>query len=171
MSKLSLKEKKVKEIETVLNESEAVVVASYLGTDANSINALRKSLHGAGSRAEVYKNTFVRRGLDSAKIDYADDLIKGGNMFVNTTEDIVGMAKALVAFQGDSESFEIKGAFLNKKFISQQEVKNLSELPSKDELVAMALQRLKSPISGLVRTLSSPVNGLICVLNNIKDKK
>jgi large subunit ribosomal protein L10 len=171
MGNLAEKKEKVKQIERVFDDSTAVVVAAYLGVKANNIASLRKSLFTTGATAEVMKNTFVRKGLDSLSINYSDDLITGGNVFVNTNEDIVGMAKVLVGFQKENEKFEIKGAFLNKKFISTSEVQKLSELPSREVLLAMALMRMKSPISGLVRTLSSPINGLVCVLNNIKEKR
>ena len=49
---------------------------------------------------------------------------------------------------------EIKGGVLDGKVLSADEVKTLSELPSKEELYAKMLGSINSPASGIVKVVT-----------------
>ena len=63
------------------------------------------------------------------------------------------------------------GGVLERKFLSQQEVVNLSKLPSKDELIAKVVGSIRAPLAGLVNVLQGNIRGLVQVLNQIKESK
>jgi large subunit ribosomal protein L10 len=60
---------------------------------------------------------------------------------------------------------------MDDKVLSLDEVKALSNLPSKDELIVMLIQRLKSPGQGLVNVLQANARNLVYVMKAIADKK
>ena len=51
-----------------------------------------------------------------------------------------------------------------------EQVQQLANLPSKDELVAQLLSRMQSPIAGLVNVLNGPIAGLARVLQGRIDQ-
>ena len=65
----------------------------------------------------------------------------------------------------------IMGAILNGDVLTSESVKELSKLPSKDELIAKVVGQIGSPINGFVFSLSSQLSSLISVLNNIAESK
>ena len=65
----------------------------------------------------------------------------------------------------------VMGAILNGDVLTSESVKELSKLPSKDELIAKVVGQIVSPITGFVFSLSSQLSSLVSVLNNIAESK
>ena len=63
------------------------------------------------------------------------------------------------------------GILFEDKVYDQEFVKQLSKLPSRQELLTQVVVRVKSPISGFVLTLNQLVKGVVVALNEVKKKK
>ena len=61
-------------------------------------------------------------------------------------------------------NLQIKGGFLGDRILSAQEVADLAALPSKEQLIAMFLGQLQSPMTRLVFVLDAPVASMARVL-------
>ena len=79
--------------------------------------------------------------------------------------------RSIVDFAADNELFQIKGGFFEDKTIDLVTLDSLAKLPSREVLIAKAVGAIKSPLTGLVMTLSGPVRGLVYTLKAISDKK
>ena len=60
---------------------------------------------------------------------------------------------------------------MDGKVISPAEVQALSELPSKEALVAQVLGTMVAPLTGFVTVLNANIRGLAVALKAIADKK
>jgi Ribosomal protein L10 len=87
--------------------------------------------------------------------------------------DPTELAKKFVEAKDADEKpfFEMKGGFVDGKYLNGAELVELSKLPPKPVIVGKLLYLLNSPIQRLVTVLSKPERDLVTVLNQIKDKK
>jgi large subunit ribosomal protein L10 len=161
----------VGEIVGKLKESDLSVLVNYRGLTVEQLSELRGKLHQEGSKVKVYKNTLTRRAVDEMKLVCPTGFFKEPTALVTSEKDPVSVAKIVVDFAADNELFQIKGGFFEDKTIDLVTLDSLAKLPSREVLIAKAVGAIKSPLTGLVMTLSGPVRGLVYTLKAISDKK
>lgn len=160
----------VEEIQERLGSASAAVLTEYRGLSVPALAHLRSSLRDAGTTYKVYKNSLVRRAADAAGIDgEISDLLVGPTAFAFVTDgDVVTAAKALRDFSRGNEALVIKGGLLEGRFITAEQVAELADLPTRDELVAKVAGAFKAPMykaaglfSALQRKTAYAVKALI----------
>lgn len=67
-------------------------------------------------------------------------------------EDANEIAKIIVEFSKES-SVKLKGALVEKEYLDEKAIVELSKLPGRNQLIAMFMAGLKSPIQKLTYTL------------------
>jgi large subunit ribosomal protein L10 len=157
----------VKTLKDKLTEAKSVVIFDYSGTSVKEQVELRQKVKEAGGEILVTKNTLI--GIAIGK-DEIKDILEGMNAVVFAYEDEVAPIKALFEFHKETEKLEIKKGLMDDKVLSQAEVEALSKLPSKQELIATLIARIKGPGQGLVNVFTASTRDLISVLNNIAKK-
>ena len=86
-------------------------------------------------------------------------------------KDIVATAKVLVNFSKANNKFKIKGAVVDGKVMTIDQVKALASLPSREVLLSQVVGGIKSPITGFVNTLGGILRKFVYAVAAIKDKK
>lgn len=171
MSNLQLKKESIKTISNQFENSEALIISGYKGLNVTALTDLRSKVRERGYEARVIKNRLFKIAMEKTQYNIPDEVLKGQNIYFKAEKDVVGLSKILLDFSKENESLKVKGGVLEGKFISDNQVVELSKLPSKEELIAKTVGLIKGPLTGLVGTLSNPINGFINVLNNIKNNK
>ncbi len=162
------------EIETLtgaIENARIAMLADYQGLTVAEITELRAALRDAGSVGKVVKNTLGKLSATQALKDSPEDerekflaLFQGPNLLVTTEEDSVGLAKVVTKFAKEHEKLEIKGAWFDGECIDESGVKDLSNMPSREELIAKLLSLLTAPATQLVRLLQAPASQTVQVL-------
>jgi len=118
----------------------------------------------------VAKNTLIDIVVGKGKVS---DSLTGMNALVLSYQDAVSAMKKLFAFQKDTDKLVIKQGYMpeDDKTLSPDEVKQLSQMPSKNELISMLISRIQSPAYGLVNVLKANQRNLVYALKAIADKK
>ncbi len=173
MKEATLKAKQaiVEEIQGKLSESASVIFYDYRGLTVAEVTDLRNKMRAAGVEYRVVKNSVISRAADKLGIEGLDGILAGPTAVAFGTTDAVAPAKILTQFIKATKKTAIKGGVLEGKVIDEAGVKYLSELPSKEELLAKMLGSLNAPITGLVMVLSGVMRQFVCALNAIKEKK
>lgn len=162
----------VAELTKKVADAKSIVFAEYHGLDANQISDLRKQLKESGSEMSVAKNTLVKIALKEN--NYNGDLEKELEGPVATffgNEDAIAPIKILSDFAKKFELPKIKVGLVEGRVASASEIEVLSNLPSREELLARVVGGLKSPLSGFVNVLGGTKRNLVYVLSAIADKK
>lgn len=156
----------VEEIRNRFSEAEVVVLTDYHGLSVSEINELRRRFREAKVGYHVYKNRLVKIVADEIGITGLDEYLKGPTA-IATSIDHVTPVKVILDFINEFQKLEIKGGIVGTKVISAEEVKDLTKLPSKEELIVKALGGLQSPIVSMVSVLHqvSPLTRLVNVLH------
>jgi len=147
------------EIATQIKGSNSLIVASYDKLPPNSVWELRSKLSQAGSHLEVVrKRIFLKAALD-AGIQIDESLLKGhvGVVFVQGS-DAIPSAKIVLSFsEANSHSMKLLCGQMDGKIVLGNEVEELSRLPGLDEMRAILLGLLVSPMSQTLAVLEAAV--------------
>ena len=136
-------------------------------------NKLRGAFHEQGIRVEVVKNTLLKKAMESAEADYAElyDVLKG-NTSIMFTEVGNAPAKVIEKFRKDNEKPILKGAYVEESvYIGDDQVKVLSSIKSKDELIGEIIGLLQSPATNVISALQSGGNNLSGLLKALAEKE
>lgn len=160
----------VKDLQEKLQKAKSLAVVDYQGTNVTEMTKLRAEIEEAGGEVYVTKNTLIDIALGKGKVS---DSLKGMNAVVFSYQDAVSALKKLFEFHKDTEKLEIKQGYMpeDDKVLSPSEVEALSKMPSKNELIAMLLVRLKSPASGMVNVIKAGPRDLVYALSAIAEQK
>lgn len=168
---LEQKKAAVAELAEKLKSACAGVIVDYKGISAADDTKLRKELREADVEYLVVKNTLLSRAAQIAGIDGLDEFFQGTTAIAISKTDYVAAARITCKFAEGKNFYKVKAGFIDGRVSSEAEVKELSKLPSKEELVAKALYGLNAPITGLVTVLNGTIKGLVVALNAIAEKK
>lgn len=151
-------------------KAHSLAVIDYAGTTVSDMTKLRSEVKAAGGEVLVAKNTLINIVVGKGKVS---DSLNGMNALVLSYQDAVSALKSLFSFQKNSNKLDIKQGYLldGDKTLSPDEVKKLSEMPSKNELISMLISRIQSPAYGLVNVLQANQRNLVYALQAIVDKK
>lgn len=168
---LEQKQQIVADLVEVLKGSQAGVLVDYRGLTVEEDTQLRNSLRSAGIRYSVIKNSLLQFAVKEVGLEGLEPLLAGPTALAVSDTDPVAPAKAIVKFAKDNEKLEIKGGFIDGKPASIDEIKKLSDLPSKEELIAKIMGSLNSPASGIANSTQGVIRALTIALNAVAEQK
>lgn len=167
------KEKKQEVLQELIDKfsrSKAVIFTGYRGLDVSGISNLRSELRKGGSECKVAKKTLIELAAKEAKIDGVNSEIMEGPVAVTFSyEDELSGLKVLFKFAKGNETLKLLGGVVDGKVVTADEVRQLAQLPSKEELYAKMLGSLNAPVSGFVGVLSNVMSGFVRVLDAYKN--
>ena len=145
---IARKQETVNEITNKVKESSSTVLFEYHGLTVNETMELRRKLRDSGSDYKVYKNTLVKRALDSLNIDMDAEL--NGPKAIAFGTDAVAPIKVLSDFAKDHPALIMKIGYVDGQIADQNMLKQLASIPSREGLLTM----LASGLMGVVKDLS-----------------
>ena len=128
---LESKKQIVEEIKGLLDEAEMALVLDYKGLSIKEMSDLRTRLEPSKGICKVTKNTLMRKAIN-------------GDAFVLVKGDVGSALKAVQSFQKETNKSETKGGLFEGKLLSQDEIKAIAALPSREELMAQIAGALNS---------------------------
>lgn len=153
----------VSEVAELLKGSKMTVIAAYQGTPVKAMQALRREARGNGTKVQVVKNRLVAQALKTTDLKDTDiSALKGMLLYAFNSEDEVAPAQILANFAKTQPTIEFVGAISAEgKFLAAEDVKALSALPSKNELIAQVVATLLSPVNDVMNGLSGNLHALL----------
>lgn len=162
----------VADLTELLENAKTTVYAKYQGLTVAELQELRKAAREAGVKIKVVKNRLVRVAMGQIGVYKDTDTtgLTGQLLYAISSEDEVAPAKVLAEFAKTHDALNLLGGFSDLgNSLSEEEVKALAAMPSKNELIAQVVAQLLSPatdsISALAGGLSGIVSGLEAHLN------
>lgn len=140
------KQEAVAVIAAKIAASSSTVVADYRGLNVAQVTELRKLLREAGIEFQVLKNSLVRRATEGTDYVELNNILTGPTAIAFGKEDAVAPAKILNDFAKKNDALKLKGGVVEGKVVSQEEIKALAELPSREGLLSMLLSVLQAPV-------------------------
>lgn len=148
----------VSEITEKLQKSSSAIVVNYKGLTVEEVTELRTKFREAGVEYKVYKNTLVRRAAKEVGIEqFNDELLVGTNAIAFGYEDPVAPARIVSDFIKTHPKMELKMGVVEGEFYDQNQIVELSNIPSREALIAKLLGSLKAPVSNFAYLLDAMI--------------
>jgi len=169
---LSLEQKQamVSEVAAKLQGAQSVIVAEYRGLNVERVTQLRSKARKSGVWLRVLKNTLARRAVKGTPFEKLSEQMVGPLMY-GISQDPVAGAKVLSEFAKENELFVIKAGAMPNAVMSAQDIKALSQLPSREELLSKLLGTMQAPVAKLVRTMNEVPSKFVRTLAAYRDSK
>jgi len=163
------KDKLVKSLSERLNENSVFYLADISDLDADNSSKLRRLAHQREVSLNVVKNTLLKKALESAEGNYEEfyEVLKG-NTSIMFSEVGNAPAKLIKDFRKNNERPILKGAYIEEAiFIGDDKIEALTQIKSKEEVIADIIAILQSPAKNVVSALQSggnTISGLVKAL-------
>lgn len=153
-----------------LNENGIFYLADISDLDAETSSKLRRMAFKREISLNVVKNTLLKKALESAEGSYEEfyEVLKG-NTSIMFAEVGNAPAKLIKEFRKNNEKPILKGAYIEEAiYIGDDKIEALTQIKSKDELIADVIAILQSPAKNVVSALQSggnTISGLVKALS------
>ncbi len=161
----------VTDITDKLSKAKSLVFADYQGLTMSQLSAIRSELAEQSAEFTVTKNNLLKIALKNNNQEFDDAVLSGPIATLFTFGDEISPIKVLTKAIKDNNVGQIKGGLLDGEFLSEAKVKQLAELPSKDELRAKVVGTIAAPLYGLVNVMQGNLRNLVYALDQIRIKK
>ena len=158
------KQQLVADLNELLNDAKMTVFAKYQGLTVAEMQELRALAREKNVTIKIVKNRLVRVAMGEIAVykDTDTSALEGQLLYAVSHDDEVAPAQVLAKFAKDHEALELKGAFSGTgATLNEQEVKDLSQLPSKEQLIGQVVDMLLSPVNDVTNGLSGNLHALL----------
>ncbi len=156
----------LKEFTQTLTSAKGVVFANYQGLKVKQSEALRRTIFEAQLSMRVTKNTLLRLALRQLGMTIDQTILDQPLVMIASGDDELAPAKLIKSFTKENEALEIVGGLLGDRYLTKNEVIQLADLPSYEQLQAQLVGVLAGPLNRLVRTVQAPLANLVSVLKH-----
>jgi len=146
-------------------------LVGYQGISVPQVTALRAKVRASGGEYVVVKNTLALRAIDSTALGQLKEHFTGATAVVFSKTDPVAIAKTLTDFAKDAPALKFKGGLVEGRAVPADQIKEIAQLPSRDELIAKLLFLLQSPIVRFARVLNAIPQQFVTVLDEVRKQK
>ena len=154
----------------LLRGSQVAVVTNYRGLNVAALNQLRRALRGK-AELHVTKNTLLIRAATQAEVPQLAQLLEGPTAVAFVTDDIPGSIKALNDFARTSRILTVTGALFGPSIVPAEQVAELANVPSRDQLMGQIVGSVQGPLANLVGSLNQLLSQVVYALQAYSDKQ
>ena len=172
MKKKSEKQQDLDKLKTELAKVSTVILSTFQGISVQDDTKLRRAVQAAGGKYKVVKNTLAELAAKDTPASGVLKDLKGTNSIAYTETDPVALAKALTKIAKDVPAFQFRSGLVEGKVISIAEIKQLADMPSKEELISKIMFLLNAPAQRIATALNAvPRNLAVTVSEAVKANK
>ena len=163
------KEQLVEELGQIFESSGVVVVSHYAGLTVAEMQDLRAKAREAGGSVRVAKNRLAKIALEGKPCASIADLLTGMTV-LGFSEDPVAAAKVMEGFAKDNKKLEILGGAMGDTALDRNGVKTVSEMPSREELIAQIVGCIGAPAANIAGAIGAPASNIASILSTIEER-
>lgn len=166
------KKNRAEALHRALEKAKCVILSGFEGLKVAQDAELRRKLAQAGARYQVVKNSLIARAAQGTPTAPVAHKLRGTTSLAYTETDPVALAKALTAYAKENPALAFKAGVVEGRVVSLAEMAQISNLPSRTELLARALFLINAPAQRVAMTLAGVARNLVSVIQQaVKEKK
>lgn len=166
-----LKTRIVSELHDKFSKANGVIFTDYSGTTVQEIFELRKTLRIADLEYKVVKNTLAKRASEGTMIEAVKNTFTGAVGVVFGYKDPVLLTKKVLEFAKINDKLKVKGGVIEGRVCNPEDIKAISQLPSKNVLLSMFIGAMQLPLSKLLTALNATITRFAYGLETLKRKR
>lgn len=164
------KEELIKDIHQKTESAKFLIMISFSGVSVNQINQLRKDIKNVGAQFNVVKKTLLNRVLDAFGFSGDKPETEGEIAVVFSHDDSPDAAKIIYEFAKEHDSVKISGGVMDGGYVSDDSVKQLALIPSREILLGQLVGLMSSPIRGMVGVMNGPIKNMVGIISQLSKK-
>jgi len=165
MKKRSEKQADLDKLKSELAKVSTVILTTFQGIKVDEDTRLRRAVQAAGGKYKVVKNTLAERAGAGTPAENLLKNLTGTNSIAYTEADPVALAKAITKIAKDVPAFQFKAGVVEGRVVSIADIRQLANLPSKDELVSKIMFLLNAPAQRIALALNALPRNLAVTVN------
>lgn len=163
------KEQLVSELKDKIDGAKALYFTDFTGLNVKRMTELRRRLRKAGVEYVVIKNTLALRAVNESGL--TGSKLKGPTGVV-VSKDPVTAAKVITDFAKENEQRPaLKGGLLEGQALTNEQVKKLASMPSREQMLAELGASMQAPLSMFLGAMSSLLSNFAGVMESLKAQK
>lgn len=167
------KKNQVELLSNTLQKSTNFILVKIDKTSHKNLEELRRELRKNDSAMKVIKNTFFEKAINklSASSETFADMrkkffpIKEATAIISFNKSWDKGLKAFYQFSKKEKTLGFKLGLVDNQIYSAEEIKQIADLPSREELLGKIIGSMKSPMSKFVYALKYNTNKFVYILN------
>jgi large subunit ribosomal protein L10 len=133
---------------------------------------IRREFRKINAEFKVAKNTLIRRALqDNATFTVPDNSLKGSTAVVFAYDDPIAPAKIIRKYFDKDKKPSLKLAIIEGQTFDGSQLKAVSELPSREDMIASIVGSLHAPISGIVGSINAVMRDVASLVEEVAKKQ
>ena len=147
---LEAKKQVVAGIVEKFQKAQSIVFVDYRGLNAEETTNMRADCRKAGVEYLVLKNTMIERAAEELNVTDLKAHLEGPTAVAFSMNDPASAAKIMLKYAKDTKMLTVKCGFLEGAVVGEDVVQSLSELPSREVLIAKIMGSLNAPVTNFV---------------------
>lgn len=160
-----------KQYSELFQNASSVFVLDYKGLTVKQIQGLRRNIKNANARFAVVKNSVLKYGAEGSDVEKISDMFVGPTAVAITEDDPVSVAKAFVESAKEYTQVTIKGGLVDGSVVSEEQIKSISKLPSREVMISQFIGMLNSPLRGFLSTVKNMQSKVVYAISEVKNQK
>jgi large subunit ribosomal protein L10 len=163
----------IAELIDIFDANDFVYITDASGLSANDTNKLRRELFKNGVQMRVAKNNLIHLAMKQSSKEFGElaTVLKGSSAIM-VSENLKAPAQTIKNFRKKGDKPQLKGAFIDSAvFIGDDQLDTLTNLKSKEDMVAEVLSLLQSPVQRLMSGLQSSGHSITGILKTLSEKE
>jgi large subunit ribosomal protein L10 len=172
MATKAQKESVVSEIVELLKSTDAIYLTDYTGMSVAQISTLRKEFRKHGVTYRVYKNTLVKKAMESlGGYEGVFPHLNEQTAFAFMSGDASVPGKVLKEYLKKADKPKFKSAYVDGSVFGSDKIDALASMKSKNEVLGEIIGLLLSPMSNVIGALQSQGSGIVGAIKTIAEKE
>ncbi len=163
------KEQLVSELSGKIKGAQALYYTDFTGLNVKRMTDLRRRLRKAGVEYVVIKNTLALRAVNQSGL--VGERLKGPTGIVVAKDALAG-AKVLTDFAKENDQKPaVKGGMFDGRAIDAEQVKQLANMPSREQLLGELGAGLMAPLASFAGALNGMLYQVVGALEALRVQK
>jgi len=161
----------VSELVEKIREATSLYFVDFSGMTVAQDQAFRKSLRDKGVGIKVAKNTLILRALaEVGGYEIEDKKLAGQTAIVFGAQDAIAPAKIIKEYFDKGEKPKLKVAVVEGQMFDGKQLKQVAELPTREDMIAGIIGSIHAPISGIHGSINAVMRDVIMLIEEVAKK-
>jgi large subunit ribosomal protein L10 len=149
----SEKEAIIQDLKQDIGKAKAIFLTNLIGIKSNDAVSVRKAVRDSNGKMVVTRNTLFKKAAAGTPAEALVENLSGPHALAFAFEDPAAVAKCLKEAGSSLELVDLKGGILDGQMLTKAQVKQLADLPSRDQMLGTLLATFLAPVSAFARVL------------------
>jgi large subunit ribosomal protein L10 len=149
----SEKEAIIQDLNKDIGRAKAIFLTNLIGISSNDAVSVRKAVRDSNGKMVVTRNTLFKKAAAGTAAEALVANLSGPHALAFAFEDPAAVAKSLKEAGANLELVDLKGGVLDGQLLTKAQVKQLADLPSRDQMLGTLLATFLAPVSAFARVL------------------